>query len=59
MGRSVSKVIEEATGKGLTSSQERNIVKGADELDLVRSGLLDTMANSYAVIREISQKRVI
>jgi len=57
MGRSVSKVIEEQTGKGLTSTQERNIVKGADELDLVRSGLLDTMANSYATVREIAHKR--
>lgn len=58
MGKNITSVIEEQTGKGLTTVQLRNLVKGADELDLVRSGLLDTMATSYAQVREISQKRV-
>jgi len=57
MGKSISKVIEEQTGKGLTSIQIRSLQKGADELDLVRSGLLDTMATSYAQCRDISHKR--
>jgi len=56
-GRIVSKVIEEQTGKGLTSTQMRNLVRGGDELDLVHSGLLDTMSNSYAQVRDIAQKR--
>ncbi|MFN8267403.1 MAG: Glu/Leu/Phe/Val dehydrogenase [Chitinophagales bacterium] len=45
-------LIEGNTGKKI-STYERNILKGADELDIVRSGLEDTMIHSYENIREI------
>ncbi len=43
--------IEELTGKKLTDKEVDSIVKGPDEIDLVRSGLEETMINSYASIR--------
>ena len=44
--------IEELTGKKLTAAETNRIVKGPDEIDLVRSGLEETMINSYHAIRE-------
>ena len=44
--------IEELTGKKLTNAEMKSIVKGPDEIDLVRSGLEETMINSYTSIRE-------
>jgi glutamate dehydrogenase (NAD(P)+) len=45
--------IEKATGRSL-SEQERNaIARGPDEIDLVNSGLEDTMINAYHEIHEI------
>jgi len=48
----VTNALEKATGKKLDL-----ITKGGDELDLVRSGLLDTMANSYFEVRSIAQQK--
>ncbi len=45
--------IEEVTGKNLTEHQRSVIVRGADEVDLVNSGLEETMAFAYQEIREI------
>ncbi len=39
--------IEEITGRQLKILKKENIVKGADEIDLVRSGLDDTMRTAY------------
>ena len=39
--------IEEITGRQLKMLKKENIVKGADEIDLVRSGLDDTMRTAY------------
>lgn len=45
--------VEAITGKSLTPVQRLAIVKGPDELELVNSGLEDTMIRSYHEIREI------
>ncbi len=45
--------IEEVTGKNLSEHQRGVIVRGADEVDLVNSGLEETMAYAYQEIREI------
>jgi len=45
--------VEAITGKSLTSAQRMMIVKGADELELVNSGLEDTMIRAYHEIREV------
>ncbi|MFI5171887.1 MAG: Glu/Leu/Phe/Val dehydrogenase [Chitinophagales bacterium] len=43
--------IEELSGKKLNQKEIDALVKGPDEIDLVRSGLEETMINSYASIR--------
>lgn len=44
--------IEELTGKKLSDMEVDRIIKGPDEIDLVRSGLEETMINSYHSIRD-------
>lgn len=44
--------IQKLTGKQLSDAEVDAIVKGPDEIDLVRSGLEETMINSYHSIRE-------
>lgn len=48
----IMKSIEIATGKSFTEKQRNYVVRGADELDLVNSGLEDTMIASYHEIRD-------
>ncbi|RYY19632.1 MAG: Glu/Leu/Phe/Val dehydrogenase, partial [Sphingobacteriaceae bacterium] len=45
-------MVEGLTGVALTPMQRATIVKGASELELVNSGLEDTMIRSYHEIRE-------
>ena len=47
------RVIEENTGRKLSDSERRAVVRGADEIDLVNSGLEETMAVAYNQIREV------
>jgi glutamate dehydrogenase (NAD(P)+) len=44
--------IEQATGKPLDPAAKRVITHGADEVDLVNSGLEETMVQAYREIRE-------
>jgi glutamate dehydrogenase (NAD(P)+) len=45
-------LIESKTGKPV-NEREKSIIKGADEIDLVRSGLEETMVAAYQQIREV------
>lgn len=45
--------IENMTGKNLSLGQRDLLAKGADEVDLVRSGLEETMINAYQQIRAV------
>ena len=47
--------VEETTGRKLSDEQRRTIARGADEIDLVNSGLEETMAYAYREIRDIMQ----
>jgi glutamate dehydrogenase (NAD(P)+) len=49
---SFAKLIEEMTGKKIDDMERKVLTHGADEEDLVRSGLEDTMISSYDQIRE-------
>jgi glutamate dehydrogenase (NAD(P)+) len=48
--------IEQATGKSFTKEEIDRVGHGADEIDLVNSGLEDTMSNAYHWLREIQHK---
>jgi glutamate dehydrogenase (NAD(P)+) len=51
MGRNMISVVENMTGKSASSAQKTMIERGADELDLVYSGLEETMISAYHNIR--------
>jgi glutamate dehydrogenase (NAD(P)+) len=46
--------VEQMTGKTV-GVKERSFLRGADEIDLVRSGLEETMVEAYRQIREVFQ----
>jgi glutamate dehydrogenase (NAD(P)+) len=48
----ILRVVEEATGRRLSEAEARAVARGADEIDLVNSGLEETMAVAYQQIRE-------
>lgn len=50
-------VVEKTTGKKITNKEKAMIVRGADEVDLVRSGLEETMINAYKQIRDIRKRK--
>jgi len=49
--------LEKAVGKSLSEEERRVLSHGPDEVDLVNSGLEDTMINAYHEIREISKHK--
>lgn len=49
--------IENLTNKSVSKRDRSIIVRGADEIDLVRSGLEETMINAYHQIRDIYVRR--
>jgi glutamate dehydrogenase (NAD(P)+) len=54
--RQLLKTIEVATGKQFSEAEHNAIVRGADELDLVRSGLEETMVVAYHQMLELWRK---
>ena len=51
--RRLVETIERTTGKTITEQERQLIVHGADEIDLVHSGLEDTMITAYQSIRKV------
>ena len=51
-GAHMLQALETMTGKEAEDWMQKELVYGADELDLVRSGLDDTMRNSYQQLKE-------
>jgi glutamate dehydrogenase (NAD(P)+) len=49
----ILQAVEYSTGKSFPEDQRRSITKGADEIDLVNSGLEETMTSAYNQIREV------
>lgn len=56
-GGHVVQALEQMTGKEVPRDLATRIRHGADELDLVRSGLDDTMRDSYQRVREVMLTR--
>lgn len=54
---SILEVVEKFTGKTLSEKEKEFLSRGADEIDLVNSGLEETMINSYNDIRNIRETR--
>ncbi|MCG8378937.1 MAG: Glu/Leu/Phe/Val dehydrogenase [Proteobacteria bacterium] len=52
-GAHMVQALETMTGKQAEEWMQKELVYGADELDLVRSGLDDTMRNSYQQMKEV------
>jgi len=51
-GHEYANMLEEATGTAISKSTRSMIVRGASEIDLVRSGLDDTMRLAYQAMHE-------
>ncbi len=51
-GAKMVQALETMTGKASEEWMQKELIYGADELDLVRSGLDDTMRNSYQQLKE-------
>ena len=52
MGGRIVQLVETMTGKTAPPELVEGITNGAEEIDLVRSGLDDTMRKAYRAIRE-------
>jgi glutamate dehydrogenase (NAD(P)+) len=50
---SILNTVERLTGQSLSDEEKSQVIRGADEIDLVNSGLEDTMINAYDNIREV------
>ncbi|MCG6947719.1 MAG: Glu/Leu/Phe/Val dehydrogenase [Acidobacteria bacterium] len=48
--------IEQATGSSFSESEINDFARGPDEIDLVNSGLEETMIKAYNEIRELSER---
>lgn len=53
----IIKFVEAETGRSLTDEERRKVARGADEADLVYSGLEETMSVAYNQIREILKQK--
>ena len=54
--RQMINAIEHATGSSFSDDEVNVFAHGADEIDLVNSGLEETMVKAYHQIREIKQR---
>lgn len=50
-------MVEKLTGKSISEQEKMMIARGAEEIDLVRSGLEETMITAYQQIREIKKRK--
>jgi glutamate dehydrogenase (NAD(P)+) len=54
--RRIIDTIETSTGKSISTKERQLIIRGADEITLVRSGLEDTMISAYHEMREVMRQ---
>ena len=51
--QNIVNTFESLTGKSINEKEKQFITRGAEEVDLVRSGLEETMINSYHQIMDV------
>lgn len=51
--RQIIELVERTTGKSIDAKEKAMIARGADEIDLIRSGLEETMVSAYHQCRDI------
>ncbi|SMO86710.1 Glu/Leu/Phe/Val family dehydrogenase [Fodinibius sediminis] len=54
--RKILKVVEDISDRNFTEDEMKQLANGADEYDLVDSGLEETMINSYQQLNELRKK---
>ena len=50
-------LIEKTTGKHVGKRERSFIARGADEIDLVRSGLEETMISAFYQVKDVKSRR--
>ncbi len=55
--QSMVDLVERLTGHTISERERQIVARGAEEIDLVRSGLEETMINSYLQIREVMKRK--
>lgn len=55
--RKLVNAIETSSGKTMSTTERELLIQGSDEINLVRSGLEDTMINAYHEIRDVMIKQ--
>jgi len=55
--QSILNTVEKLTDRTVTAKEKMMITRGADEVDLVRSGLEETMITAYNNIRQVKKRR--
>ena len=50
-------LVQRTTGKTIDDKEKAMLARGADEIDLVRSGLEETMVTAYHQIRAIKKRK--
>ncbi len=50
-------LVEQKTGKVIAAKEKKLLTRGADEIDLVRSGLEETMITAYGEIRDTYKRK--
>jgi glutamate dehydrogenase (NAD(P)+) len=56
-GHRITEMVEQMTGKKAPAELVRHVTAGTEEIDLVRSGLDDSMRRAYQQIREVMYSR--
>ena len=51
------KLVEDTTGKSVSAKEKEFLTKGGDEIDLVRSGLEETMINAFHQINKVKKSK--
>jgi glutamate dehydrogenase (NAD(P)+) len=55
--RDLLDTVERASGRWLSTEEKTNVIRGADELTLVNSGLEESMGDAYRLVRGMKENK--